>query len=613
MRVVRLTVLLVFSVLVSYGAIAQEQPVDDLARDLSQLSVAIADGDQQRASELATALASVDFADAGFTRGEATSIQLDLVDVLEQAGQVDAAIEVLNSALETNLGAISVAADAPAIQSDLRNEHISMLRRLSQLQLEAGRPAEAADTLDQALNLAETLFGPDAAELRYILEEKVNADTLARRPTALTINRIDAIDTAESAVPLASLGTAAGAGSTSTASPGTLPFERIRVFFASSRNATDRREPKKAFGSRRGDDTVYGSALVSVPKNRLPGALPRPGWGDVFGANENRHIVLKRIEPTPRTSDFVERLSRSIESQPVGSQEAFVYVHGFNTDFESAALRTAQLAVDLDMRGGGIFYAWPSGKGMLGYQEGQNNSSWAVDGLVDLLETVTPEADRIHLIAHSMGNRVLLGALDELADRGFEIDTREGPVFDQIVWASPDEDAEVFADKAVDIKALAAGMTVYASRFDRALSLSSMLGGDYPRAGQAPPLEQIAELVTFVDTSNIDRGRADVIAHSDYAGSAIEDLRAVLWLSLAPPSRCTLVRETLEDGTEYWASSRDEGCGETEFRRAISALRLYGEAAVERIDELIAALRDEGQFDQVRSWSEAKSILSAIK
>src|SRR5206468_8551156 len=128
-------------------------------------------------------------------------------------------------------------------------------------------------------------------------------------------------------------------------------------------------------------------------------------------------------------------------------KEAFVFVHGYNTSFRDAARRTAQLAYDLAFDGAPILYSWPSLGQETAYPAGEGNAEWTVAHLVKFLdEVVSLSGTRtLHLIAHSMGNRAVIGALRDMA----RVPRSTSPSqFRQVVLAAPDIDAGVFQQLA---------------------------------------------------------------------------------------------------------------------------------------------------------------------
>src|SRR5262249_8176360 len=98
--------------------------------------------------------------------------------------------------------------------------------------------------------------------------------------------------------------------------------------------------------------------------------------------------------------------------------------------------------------------------------------------LQDFLESIVrrTNAAKVHFVAHSMGNMVLLGAL-----QGLTSSNATGLSIGEIVSASPDIDPDVFVQMTGKIKSRS-GITLYASSSDRALWFSGWMR-DRPRAG----------------------------------------------------------------------------------------------------------------------------------
>ena len=79
----------------------------------------------------------------------------------------------------------------------------------------------------------------------------------------------------------------------------------------------------------------------------------------------------------------------------------------------TAARRVAQLAYDLDFDGTPMLYSWPSQASPTAYAVDEAAVGISGRRMADFLETVVAQsgAEHIHLIAHSMGNRALIEAL----------------------------------------------------------------------------------------------------------------------------------------------------------------------------------------------------------
>src|SRR5262249_31973367 len=130
------------------------------------------------------------------------------------------------------------------------------------------------------------------------------------------------------------------------------------------------------------------------------------------------------------------------------------------------------------------------------------------------------ELNKIHLIAHSMGNRCLAAAVQKVTlPKTCELD--------QCVLAAPDIDAGVFKRDIVSaLMKSVKRLTLYASSRDRALKMSKELH-DYPRAGDAGPGIIVLEGMDSIDASRVD---TDFLGHSYYGDSPnlIGDLRKII-------------------------------------------------------------------------------------
>jgi esterase/lipase superfamily enzyme len=148
---------------------------------------------------------------------------------------------------------------------------------------------------------------------------------------------------------------------------------------------------------------------------------------------------------------------------------------------------------------------------------------------------------RLHLVAHSMGNYALrhtLVALPELgeAPRGTTPLTRRLPrLFDHafLMAADADEDAFEHAEKLGRLPELAANPHVYHSAHDRALTVSDWTKNNPPRLGHDGPrsLDGINDRIDTVDCQQVDE--TDDFgdgAHQYYRGRAevVDDVKAVL-------------------------------------------------------------------------------------
>jgi len=298
------------------------------------------------------------------------------------------------------------------------------------------------------------------------------------------------------------------------------------------------------YGGQRGD-LVMGICKVTIPRTHTKGNVERP---DIrrFEVNEDvrKHIVIADVQPLA-DEPFYQQLRRAVERSP--RRDLFLFIHGYNVTFESAALRTGQMAYDLEFEGAPVFYSWPSQGVYWKYTIDENNVTWAVPDLKRFLLDIAKHsgAKSINLIAHSMGNRALTQALRDIAQ-----ELKDDPLlFNQLILAAPDIDADTFKrDIAPVIQKTARRTTLYASSEDKALVASKKVHG-YPRAGESGDNLLIVPGIHTIDVSDIE---SDVLGHSYYASSdlVLTDLKE-LFKDVGPTLRRWL-QEVKRDGLTYW-------------------------------------------------------------
>ncbi|MEO2036244.1 MAG: alpha/beta hydrolase, partial [Planctomycetaceae bacterium] len=188
------------------------------------------------------------------------------------------------------------------------------------------------------------------------------------------------------------------------------------------------------FGGRRApaDQIRYGFCDVSIPPTHQVGAVERP----LLGAEDvQEHVVLSRTE-LQEDRAFFEAVAQRLKTAEVS--QCFVFVHGYNVTFDDAARRTAQIHYDLKFEGVPLFFSWPSRGGFRHYFSDRNEILVSRQAIRQFLSDVTNRttAEKIHVIAHSMGADAVCQAIAELDS--------DGQVFEQVILAAPDIDAEVF-------------------------------------------------------------------------------------------------------------------------------------------------------------------------
>ena len=294
------------------------------------------------------------------------------------------------------------------------------------------------------------------------------------------------------------------------------------------------------------DDVLdFGVCNITIPPNHKVGQLDTPTLFKLeFSEDPESHVVLNRVVKSADKNDFYRQLNESIDQ--AGSDQALVFVHGYNVSFENAVKRTAQIAHDLKFDGAPICYSWSSHGALANYTKDMANADATVITLQSFLEETVQRTGKttIHLVAHSMGNRAMLQALDRMAIsnvNGNNDPANEEKMFGQLVMAAPDVSVGDFRNRfAPSAMKLANSVTLYASSRDRALLASTKIHG-HNRAGLAGENLVVMDGLDTIDVSEID---TSLIGHSYYGDhpELIKDLRALVELSQPAANRKWLTR-----------------------------------------------------------------------
>src|SRR5581483_6861193 len=136
-------------------------------------------------------------------------------------------------------------------------------------------------------------------------------------------------------------------------------------------------------------------------------------------------------------------INSHLEALPTDEQIAVVYIHGYNVSFEKAALRAAQIGFDLSIKGIMAFFSWPSLGKLSGYPADEAAIEASESAITEFMIDVAQKsgARTVHVIAHSMGNRGVLRAVNRIV---MEAQQRSGVRFGQFILAAPDVDSNVF-------------------------------------------------------------------------------------------------------------------------------------------------------------------------
>jgi len=312
------------------------------------------------------------------------------------------------------------------------------------------------------------------------------------------------------------------------------PYYNVTIHFATDRKRSGDAKPSRFFtgqpaeGETAASKMSYGACNVSIPAGRKHkvGELESPTW-KLF-ENPAKHVVLLKLTLLDAAAFFASASNTA--------RQAFVFVHGFNVTFEDAARRTAQIAHDLPFPGTPILYSWPSlgSQSPLAYTADEASVARTIPHLKTFLEDLAAKTkfETVHIIAHSMGNRAVAGAL--------QLMTPASKVkFHQVVLAAADIDADTFKEMADQVMSMAQRVTLYASADDEALKFSKTVHGGYRRAGDAEGGVLVVLGMDSIDATGMD---ASFLSHSYFASvrTVLGDLYFVLDGVLAKERKTTV-------------------------------------------------------------------------
>ena len=256
------------------------------------------------------------------------------------------------------------------------------------------------------------------------------------------------------------------------------------VWFGTNRTPT---ADGTGFTSDRAARTTRGRVLVHVPEAHRFGETGSSFWTRLKRVDfRDDTLSVQRVEPRERDAFFAEIRAAMQTARDTGSQpHALFFLHGFNVTFEDAAIRAAQIGCDLSVEGAAAFFSWPSHGSVAAYPADEATIEASERAITEFLVDFAANsgAEKVHVIAHSMGNRGLLRALQRIAG---DAETRSAVKFGQIFLAAPDVDRDLFLDLAHLYPDHSERTTLYASDADLAVHVSAKLH-EAPRAGYFTP------------------------------------------------------------------------------------------------------------------------------
>lgn len=297
----------------------------------------------------------------------------------------------------------------------------------------------------------------------------------------------------------------------------------VPVWYGTNRRPENADDEHDGYGGATDERMHYGYCTVNVPKRYVKGGSGR-GWLGRLIHREQTELELGSVTPLAE-EEFWTRLASTLDALK-DAPAMLLFVHGFRTTFRGAAESAGQLSYELDLPV--ALFSWASRGKIAGYLADEEAARESVPALKEFVRTLAATAAtqgrKLHVIAHSMGNRALLQALHEVALQG----AAPGLQLGQVIFAAPDVPQREFLRQLAQIVAapgLTTGHTLYAAKDDLALFASRELH-DNPRAGICPPVTTAPQL----ETVDVSQYNLSTLGHGYCfnVGPVLEDISVVL-------------------------------------------------------------------------------------
>lgn len=302
--------------------------------------------------------------------------------------------------------------------------------------------------------------------------------------------------------------------------PGT---SSVRMLVVTTRAAISSR-PGEFFSGERGNEPAFADITVSIPPdaNRRVGEIQ---WPSSVPGNPARNFVVTNVELENKAGALRTFKQITPKARP---RRALVFVHGFNNRFDAAVFSLAQIVHDSKADVAPVLFTWPSRGRLLAYNYDRESAAFSRDALEEVLWALAkdPNIDEISILAHSMGTWLTMETLRQMSIRKGRLPAK----LQNVVLAAPDIDFDVFLTQVRDIGKPRPEFIVFVSQDDKALAISSVLGGSISRLGainpETDPYRKMleAENINVIDLTKLSSG--DPFNHNKFAESP-EVVRAI--------------------------------------------------------------------------------------
>jgi esterase/lipase superfamily enzyme len=292
---------------------------------------------------------------------------------------------------------------------------------------------------------------------------------------------------------------------------------KVSLYVATTRSPNEI-EPDRMFTGERARTINHARMVVAIPPNHKTGEIE---WPSRSPGDPSQNFVT--ADRDFLTSDaFMADLRKAVASRPPNERDVLVFIHGYNTRYEEAVYRLAQIVHDSGFKGVPVLFTWPSRGELLAYPYDRESAVYSRDDLEATLRGIATKtgARRFDILAHSMGNFLMVETLRQAVIRG---DGRFGGKLGQVMMAAPDIDIDVFRRQLQTIIPVKLPITVFVSKDDKALSFSKFVWQSTDRAGSFvvsdPELAKRLEAANITVYDLSDLKTSDKLGHGKFAAS----------------------------------------------------------------------------------------------
>lgn len=325
------------------------------------------------------------------------------------------------------------------------------------------------------------------------------------------------------------------------------------IYFVTTRAISEEPSLKDLYSGERAQ-LSSGIATVNLPLDDNPSTraaafesvwLPRVKKSLLSEPHaQDKGPVIARVEPQEVTN-----ITDLLRKDTGESKRLLIYIHGFKRSFERNIESGARLAYEVAYPGPAIVFSWPSTNKVTGYNADKGNADWSTPYLTRFLLQLIHELPgySIDIVAHSMGNRVLLNALLDIQSQ-YSFVSRWP--FNNIVMLAPDVDRGLFLEQTAEqLKPIPSRFSLYVSDDDFPLMASNTFNGR-SRLGDA---RHGVPIIDFIETIDVSQAVTMAQGHAYYRKTHVvsDDLYFLLNENLQADKRSTL-KLMSNIGGKYW-------------------------------------------------------------